>query len=62
MATVCHSLLMAASRRIIHNVTNWFLKHEIVFTVVQWPPQSTDLNLLEHVWDVVEDILIVECS
>lgn len=61
MTTVCHSL-MAASCRIIHNVTNWFLKHEIVFTVVQWPPRSTDLKLLEHFWDVVEDILIVECS
>jgi len=35
-------------------ILNWFLEHENEFTVLKWPPQSPDINPIEHVWDVVE--------
>ena len=36
-------------------ISNWFLEHE--FTLLKWPPQSPDLNPIEHLWDVVEQEL-----
>jgi len=35
-------------------ISNWFLEHDNEFTVLQCPPQSPDLNPIEHFWDVVE--------
>jgi len=35
-------------------ISNWFLEHDNEFTVLQWPPESSDLNPIEHLWDVVE--------
>ncbi len=35
-------------------ISIWFLEHDNEFTVLQWPPPSPDLNLIEHLWDVVE--------
>jgi len=38
-------------------ISNWFLEHGNEFTVLKWPPQSPDLNPIEHLWDVVEQEL-----
>jgi len=35
-------------------ISNWFLEHDNEFTVLKCPPQSPDLNPIEHIWDVVE--------
>ncbi len=34
-------------------ISNWFLEYD-KFTVLKWPPQSSDLNPIEYLWDVVE--------
>ncbi len=35
-------------------ISDGFLEHDNEFTLLKWPPHSSDLNPVEHLWDVVE--------
>ncbi len=35
-------------------ISDWFLEHDNEFTLLKCPPQSPDLNPIEHLCDVVE--------
>ncbi|GBN20628.1 hypothetical protein AVEN_229403-1 [Araneus ventricosus] len=35
-------------------VFEWFEKHTYKFHLMSWPPNSPDLNTIEHIWDVME--------
>ncbi len=40
-------------------ISDWFLEHENEFTLLKWPPQSPNLNSIEHLWDVVEQEILI---
>ncbi len=35
-------------------ISDWFLVHGNELILLNWPPQSPDVNPIEHLWDVVE--------
>ncbi|GBM81188.1 hypothetical protein AVEN_197330-1 [Araneus ventricosus] len=35
-------------------VLDWFEEHTDEFHLMSWPPNSPDLNPMEHIWDVME--------
>ncbi|GBL92538.1 Transposable element Tc1 transposase [Araneus ventricosus] len=38
-------------------VLEWFEEHTDEFHLMSWPPNSLDFNLMQHIWDVMEQQL-----
>jgi hypothetical protein len=38
-------------------VKEWFHEHDNVFSLLQWPAQTPDLNPIEYMWDEMEQVI-----
>ncbi|GBM72217.1 hypothetical protein AVEN_244005-1 [Araneus ventricosus] len=43
-----------SSRHKARIVLEWFKEFTDEFHLMSWPPNSPDLNQMEHIWDVME--------
>ena len=41
-------------KHIAHVVKNWYQEHGSKLEQMEWPPQSSDRNTIEHSWYVLE--------
>ncbi|GFW39327.1 transposase domain containing protein [Trichonephila clavipes] len=41
------------SRLVHRSVRESCLEHDAEYQLMSWPPNSSDLNLIEHIWDVM---------
>ncbi|CAL1285354.1 unnamed protein product [Larinioides sclopetarius] len=41
-------------------VLEWFQEHDAEFQLMSWPPNSPDINPIEHIWDVMGQQLRVQ--
>ncbi|GFV11589.1 transposase domain containing protein [Trichonephila clavipes] len=41
-------------------VLEWFQEHDAEFQLMSWPPNSPDLNQIQHIWDVMVQQLSVQ--
>ncbi len=39
-------------------VQEWIEEHDKEFKVLPWPTTSPDLNLIEHIWDVLDQQIL----
>ncbi len=43
----------------IQIISHRFLEHDNEFNLLKWPPQSPDLNPIEHIWNAVEQEICI---
>jgi len=43
-----------------HIVQEWFKENDQEFKVLLWPPNSLDFKLIEHLWDVLYQQVLIQ--